>query len=52
MPEIGEIYCISNTENNKLYIGQTKKGFLKRWSQHVTKANNDKLWKNHFRRKI
>ena len=32
------VYVIVNTVNDKVYIGQTKQGFAKRWYQHVKKA--------------
>jgi len=44
----GEIYCITNKINNKMYIGQAisyssngrKRGTIKRWSDHVNRAKN------------
>lgn len=31
----GEIYVIANTINDKLYVGQTKKGIFSRWTTHI-----------------
>lgn len=37
---MGYIYKITNTENGKIYIGQTRKSVQKRWTHHVTCAKN------------
>lgn len=34
------IYVITNTANNKKYIGQTWKTIQKRWQQHCTDEKN------------
>lgn len=39
---MGEIYLVTNIINEKKYIGQTRVGFQKRWSEHVSHANNEK----------
>lgn len=40
----GEIYIISNTDNNKKYIGQTTVGYITRWNQHRCRAKYDKYY--------
>lgn len=39
---MGEIYLVTNIINEKKYVGQTRGGFQKRWSEHVSHANNEK----------
>ena len=34
----GEIYIIGNFVNDKLYVGQTKKGIKVRWDSHIHNA--------------
>lgn len=34
------IYCITNTENNKKYVGQTTKTLQERWKGHIAESNN------------
>ena len=34
-----DIYLITNLINGKQYVGQTTKGYLKRWRDHCTYAN-------------
>lgn len=29
------VYCITNLENNKIYIGSTTTSFRKRWYTHI-----------------
>ena len=36
------IYSITNTTNNKKYIGSTAKSFISRFTQHVSKLRNNK----------
>lgn len=38
----GYIYKIYNTENNKIYIGQTRRTINIRWKQHLSEAKKDK----------
>lgn len=40
------IYAIVNKENNKIYIGQTKQGYLKRFIQHKCPRSGCPLLKN------
>jgi prolipoprotein diacylglyceryltransferase len=35
----GEIYIIANFINDKLYVGQTKKGIDVRWRSHIYHSN-------------
>lgn len=35
--QLFEIYLVSNTQNNKVYIGATSQGSAKRFKQHVWK---------------
>lgn len=35
---IGWIYEIKNTVNNKIYVGSTRQGLIKRWKQHMFKV--------------
>lgn len=37
-----DIYLITNLINGKQYVGQTIKGYLKRWESHCTYANRNK----------
>lgn len=39
---MGYIYKITNTENGKIYIGQTRKRVETRWTNHVACATNPK----------
>lgn len=39
---MGYIYKITNTVNDKIYIGQTSKSVQKRWVNHVTCSKNTK----------
>lgn len=39
---IGYIYKITNTINNKCYIGKTYKSVQQRWKEHLKSANRDK----------
>lgn len=34
------IYCITNTVNNKKYIGQTRNKLARRWSEHLYDARS------------
>ena len=45
------IYKISNTENDKVYIGQSKRPVDKRFNRHINDAVNLKL-DTHFARAI
>lgn len=38
----GYIYKIYNTENDKIYIGQTRRDIDIRWKQHLLSSKNDK----------
>lgn len=38
----GYIYKIYNTENNKIYIGQTRRDINIRWKQHLLSVKSDK----------
>lgn len=38
----GYIYKIYNTENNKVYIGQTRRDINVRWKQHLLSAKSDR----------
>lgn len=38
----GYIYKICNTENNKVYIGQTRRDLNIRWKEHLNDANSGK----------
>lgn len=51
---IGFIYKISNSINEKLYIGQTSIGLLQRWRQHCknSKQENNLEYKNKFHRAL
>lgn len=40
------VYKITNTKNNKVYIGQSK-DIYKRWKQHENNSKNLKLYKNY-----
>ena len=40
------IYKITNTLNNKSYIGQTSKSILERWKQHIYDSKKDKHIQN------
>jgi len=46
------IYRITNTENNKSYIGKTVKGIRSRWSDHKSEARKCKGYHNHFHNAI
>lgn len=35
------VYCITNTENNKIYIGSTLDSFRIRWRKHIQKLRNN-----------
>lgn len=39
---IGHIYKVTNTQNNKIYIGQTKTTVETRWAQHIKAAKKVK----------
>lgn len=41
MNKIGSIYKITNIINNKVYIGQTKQNYLKRFIQHKSHARTN-----------
>lgn len=41
----GEIYIIANFINDKLYVGQTKKGIDVRWRSHINHSNSSKRGK-------
>lgn len=41
-----EIYAIINTINNKIYIGQTKQGYRKRFIQHLCPKDGSPLLNN------
>lgn len=41
MKSIGTIYKITNTINNKIYIGQTIKSVKQRWAKHLNTAKNN-----------
>src|ERR1035441_4600397 len=36
------VYLITNTVNNKLYVGQTSQSLLKRWSSHGSDAKRNR----------
>ena len=40
----GIIYKLTNTINNKFYIGQTISSLDRRWSEHVSSARQNKPW--------
>ena len=49
----GEIYLITNTLNNKVYVGKTYKGYLNRFQEHISKSmeidkNGNYVSKNKF----
>ena len=48
---IGEIYIITNIQNNKVYIGQTIRPVEYRFNRHISDALNNKL-DTHFARAI
>ncbi len=48
---IGEIYIITNIQNNKIYIGQTIRPVEYRFHRHINDALNNKL-DTHFARAI
>lgn len=50
----GYIYKVSNTINNKLYIGQTSRSIEERWKEHCTNCNKDNNleYKNKFHRAL
>ena len=48
---IGEIYIITNIQNNKVYIGQTIRPVEYRFNRHINDALNNKL-DTHFARAI
>lgn len=41
-----EIYSIINTANGKIYVGQTKQGYLKRFAQHLCPADGSPRLRN------
>lgn len=48
--QMGLIYLISNTENNKLYVGKTIRSLQTRWNEHLrdvynSQKNNNKLYR-------
>lgn len=49
--KLGQIYKITNTINNKVYIGQTIQNVRKRWYDHISQAKNSKK-PGHFQRAI
>lgn len=50
--KLGRIYKITNTINNKVYIGQTVQCIRKRWYDHVSQAKSSKSKNGHFQRAI
>lgn len=48
---IGEVYIITNIQNNKVYIGQTIRPVEYRFNRHINDALNNKL-DTHFARAI
>lgn len=40
----GWIYKISNNQNDKIYIGQTRIGIQHRWTQHLQASNRNEAW--------
>ena len=44
MNNVGRIYVIKNTVNDKVYIGQTKKSLANRFSNHKSAANKGKRY--------
>lgn len=45
-----EIYAVINLKNNKIYIGQTKQGYRKRFNQHLYSKNGNKALKKDIKR--
>lgn len=50
--KLGRIYKITNTNNGKVYIGQTVQCIRKRWYDHVSQAKSSKCKSGHFQRAI
>src|SRR6185437_762290 len=38
IPSVGFIYVISNQVNDKVYVGQTRRGVEERWQQHCSQT--------------
>lgn len=45
--QLFEIYLVSNTQNNKVYIGATSQGSAKRFKQHVWKSESGSNYSFH-----
>lgn len=42
------VYCITNLENNKIYIGSTLNSFKERWSSHIQKLRSGSHTNTHL----
>lgn len=45
---IGNIYKITDIINNKVYIGQTKRDIMRRYSDHISHAFTEKEWISYY----
>lgn len=48
----GWIYKISNNQNNKVYIGQTRIGINERWLQHLQSSDRYDKWKSYLHKSM